>query len=147
MSRLITAALDVSEDCYFLGPEDSRFILSTLWGNPESDASLGMVFPSSGTPLDQETWGIEITFDEIGYVSDEDAGNYDCTELRSTMPADMGEENNWRKDNGYPSSGLVGWAAEPRCDAEARKLHWAKRLCFDGDENEALNYNIRALGR
>ena len=141
------AALDVSEDYYFLGPEDSKFILSTLWGNPESDATLGMVFPSSGTPLDRDTWGIEITFDGIGYVSDEDAGNYDYTELLSTMQADTKDENKWRKDNGYPSIELVGWAAEPRYDAEARKLHWAKRLRFDGNENETLNYNIRALGR
>ena len=141
------AALDVSEDYYFLGPEDSKFILSTLWGNPESDATLGMVFPSSGTPLDRDTWGIEITFDGIGYVSDEDAGNYDYTELLSTMQADTKDENKWRKENGYPSIELVGWAAEPRYDAEARKLHWAKRLRFDGNENETLNYNIRALGR
>lgn len=104
-----------------------------------------MLFPADKTPLD-DTWGIEVSFDDIGYVSDEDAGSYDYDELLKTMQQDMQDENEWRRENNYPSLELLGWASPPRYDSEGRKLYWAKELRFDGDETTTLNYNIRILG-
>jgi uncharacterized membrane-anchored protein len=141
------ASLDISDAYYFLGPEDSNFVLTSLWGNPDDAGTLGMIFPAGGSPLDGDAWGIEITFDEIGHVSDEDAGGYDYGELLATMQSDLREESKWREENGYSTIELLGWAAEPRYDEAARKLFWAKRLRFGDSDGETLNYNIRALGR
>lgn len=140
------ATLDLSDEFYFLDVKDANYVLTTLWGNPPGDSTLGMVFPADKTPLD-DTWGIEVSFDDIGYVSDEDAGSYDYDELLKTMQQDMQDENEWRRENNYDTLELLGWAAPPHYDAEGRKLYWAKELRFNGEESTTLNYNIRILGR
>ena len=140
------ATIDLSDKFYFLDAKDATYVLTTLWGNPPDDSTLGMIFPVEMTPLD-ETWGIEVSFDDIGYVSDEDADGYDYDELLETMKQDINGENEWRRENNYPALELLGWAAPPHYDAEGRKLYWAKEIRFDGDETTTLNYNIRILGR
>ncbi|MEZ5771955.1 MAG: DUF2167 domain-containing protein [Defluviimonas denitrificans] len=116
-------------------------------GNPDARGDAGHAVPGRDRSLrDGATWGAEITFDEIGYVSDEDAMGYDYDALLRDMQADTKEDNKWRDQNGYARVDL-GWAAEPHYDLESRKLYWAKRLKFADNEGETLNYNIRALGR
>lgn len=139
-------ALALTEDYYFLGPKDANHVLTEVWGNPNSPETLGMIFPASASPL-HDTWGLEISYEDIGYVSDEDAAGYDYNALLKEMRRDIKSENAWRKESGYPQIELVGWAEPPRYDQAARKLYWAKELKFEGDETNTLNYNIRALGR
>ncbi len=142
------AELDVPEGYYYLAPGDARIVLETIWGNPVDMLGLGMIFPASVTPLDAEAWGVDISFDDIGYVSDEDASDYDYDELLETMKKDTREASKYRIENGFGSIELIGWAAQPHYDTVERKLHWAKELEFGGDaENRTLNYNLRVLGR
>ena len=51
------------------------------------------------------------------------------------------------RKKGYPTVDLLGWAAQPHYDAATHKLYWAKKLKFEGEDSETLNYNIRMLGR
>lgn len=140
------ATLDIPEGYYYLGPDDANFVLGVLWGNPVSD-TLGMIFPTDYSPVHNNAWGIEVTFDDIGYVSDKDADSYDYDELLKDMQASTREDSRWRVENGYTSIELIGWAAAPRYDAESRKLYWAQQLRFGDTEGDTLNYNIRVLGR
>ncbi|MGB3147646.1 MAG: DUF2167 domain-containing protein [Paracoccaceae bacterium] len=141
------AELDLPEGFYFLAGKDAHYVLEDLWGNPDSSYVMGLIFPENITPFDAGSWAIEVFFDDIGYVSDKDAAGYDYNELLTQMQADTAENNAYRKENGYDEIELLGWAAQPRYDAEERKLYWAKRLKFSGMQGETLNYNIRALGR
>jgi uncharacterized membrane-anchored protein len=138
------AEIEVGEEYYFLNSWDSRAVLEQLWGNPPSE-SLGMIFPAGVPP--SHAWGIEIFYEPIGYVPDDDAASYDYDDLLARMQADVREANPWRRENGYPAYELIGWAAEPRYDAEGHKLYWAQELQFEGDDIRTLNYNIRMLGR
>ncbi len=131
---------------YTLNDKDAQYVLEELWGNPKDDTVLGMVFPIDATPL-HDTWGMVLTFEDIGYVSDEDADGYDYDVLLTGMKADVAEENSYRVQNGYDSIELIGWAETPHYDKEGRKLYWAKELAFGTDEINTLNYGIRALGR
>lgn len=140
------ATIELPDDYYFLDAEDARLVLTAIWGNPPGNTTLGMIFPADGTPL-HDVWGVEITFDDIGYVPDVDAAGYDYDDLMKTMQTDLVEENAWRRANGYYTLSLVGWAAEPRYDMRGHKLYWAKELSVDGEEANTLNYNIRILGR
>ncbi|MBS9718262.1 DUF2167 domain-containing protein [Pseudohalocynthiibacter aestuariivivens] len=72
--------LTLNEDFYYLEPSDASYVLTELWGNPEEQASLGMIFPADFTPID-DSWGINIEYEDIGYVSDEDAGSYDYDDI------------------------------------------------------------------
>ncbi|MBB6483485.1 hypothetical protein GGD46_000728 [Rhizobium lusitanum] len=55
------ATLNVSDQFYYLNPDDARKVLVQLWGNPESAASsiLGMIFPAKYSPVDQQSWGAD----------------------------------------------------------------------------------------
>ncbi len=140
------ATFKISKGFYFLDREDANKVMTEAWGNPLEASTMGMIFPAKKTPLDN-TWGAEISYAEIGYVSDADATSLDANGLLQTMREDTEAENTQRKQQGYEGIELVGWASPPRYDAATRKLHWAKELRFEGVEGTTLNYNIRALGR
>jgi uncharacterized membrane-anchored protein len=57
------------------------------------------------------------------------------------------ERNEDRKREGYPAMHLVGWAQPPAYDAADHALIWARELRQDGDLVNALNYDVRLLGR
>jgi len=63
------------------------------------------------------------------------------------MKAGTKESNEDRKSQGYQEIELVGWAEQPRYDAGTKRLYWAKELAFAGESENALNYDIRVLGR
>ncbi|MEM8713584.1 MAG: DUF2167 domain-containing protein [Planctomycetota bacterium] len=92
-------------------------------------------------------FGVIVSIDESGYVSDEDAADIDCDELLDSMKADSRDSNDARREAGYPTVELVGWAEAPRYDASEKKLYWAKELNFEGSDEAVLNYDVRVLGR
>lgn len=142
------ATLNLPDSLVFLDGENAQRLLVDAWGNPPDDVPpLGMILPAGISPLADESWGVTVEYEESGYVSDEDAADIDYADMLEDMQADMREANTWREENGYEVVQLVGWAAEPRYDAEGKKLHWAKELKFGDSEANTLNYNIRVLGR
>lgn len=145
------ATIHVPEGFKYLNGETSEMILTDIWGNPpsESDArSLGMLIPANLSPLSGDGYSINVTYSEEGHVEDDDAKDIDYTELLEGMQEESIEINKYRVEQGYSTVDIVGWAADPFYDAEAKKLHWAKELKFGAEEGEnTLNYNIRILGR
>jgi uncharacterized membrane-anchored protein len=141
------AALDLPSSFRYLNPEDSSRVLVDAWGNPPGDKTLGMIFPADISPIDRDGWGIVITYDEDGHVSDEDADKIKYDELLKDMQSSMEEANAERKKEGYASVSLMGWAETPSYDKASHKLYWAKELAFGDAQQHTLNYNIRVLGR
>ena len=141
------AILNVPEGFKFLDGEQSKRVLTDLWGNPPSNP-IGLLFPEDMTPVhDAFTYAVEIEYSEEGYIEDEDAEDMDYDELLEDMQADIKAANPERKAQGYETMELVGWASPPYYDQENKKLHWAKELKFEGYDVNTLNYNIRVLGR
>jgi uncharacterized membrane-anchored protein len=143
------ATIRLPESFRFIGAEGSRRLLTEGWGNPAgaTDGVLGMMIPSRVSPLTREGWGIVISYDEDGYVNDDDAKGINYTKLLKEMQDETVTANEQRKKQGFEPVSLVGWAEPPSYDATAHKLYWAKELAFGGDANHTLNYNIRILGR
>jgi uncharacterized membrane-anchored protein len=142
------AKLTVPPDFNYLNADDTETVLVKLWGNPPSQhKSLGMLIPAGVTPLSSNCWVVTINYDEDGYVKDNDAGKINYVDLLKQMQKSVEENNKIRREKGYPTAELLGWAAPPHYDAAAHKLYWAKRLKFDGENADTLNYNIRMLGR
>lgn len=140
------ATLQVPQGYKYLNPEQSKYVMADLWGNPPTE-TLGMLFPEGSTIFDDQGYAIEINFEDMGYVDDEDAEDIDYDELLGSMQEDVKENNEARSAAGYAAVDLVGWASPPYYDAVNKKLHWAKELHFEGEEWNTLNYNIRVLGR
>lgn len=141
------ATLKVPEGLGFLNGRDAITVLVKLWGNPPMTEPLGLLMPSGAGPLSPDSWAVIITYEEEGYVKDQDAEKIDYNDLLQKMQKDTLDANQEREKQGYPKVELVGWAASPRYDKAAHKLYWAKELKFGGENGNTLNYNIRILGR
>ncbi|HRI00736.1 MAG TPA: DUF2167 domain-containing protein [Saprospiraceae bacterium] len=141
--------LTVPKSFKFLDSKGSRYVLETLWGNPEDSAIEGMLFPENLGPLDSSSWAFVITYNKEGFVKDDDAKDIDYSDLLKTLQESTNESNKQRKEMNYPEIELIGWASEPYYNAESKALHWAKHLKFGtGEESSAvLNYDVRILGR
>ncbi|MDG2528776.1 DUF2167 domain-containing protein [Caulobacter endophyticus] len=143
------ATLDLGSDFYFLDAASARRVLTEGWGNPPdaADGVLGMIFSSRYKPLDAEAWGVVVTYDDIGYVSDKDAKTTDYDKLLVDLRSGEEESNARRKEAGYQTIHLAGWAERPSYDADKHVLVWARDLEIGQGEGHSLNYDIRVLGR
>lgn len=145
------ATLNVSDQFYYLNPQDAKKVLVELWGNPESSVGnpLGMIFPAKYPPTDPHSWGSVIDYDGSGYVSDEDAASTDYDDLLKKIQDAIKEANPEREQQGFDPITLVGWAEPPHYDKATHALHWARDLIFGKDPNagHTLNYSVRVLGR
>jgi len=140
------ATLQIPADYRYLDPHQTDQVLQA-WGNPPDPETLGMIVPSSASPLAADGWAVVITYDERGFVKDNEAATLDYDKLMKQMREAVAEDNKQRKEAGYGTFALVGWAEPPRYDSAAHKLYWAKELAFAGESLHTLNYNIRILGR
>jgi uncharacterized membrane-anchored protein len=142
------ATLDLPKGFRYLDPADTDRVLVQGWGNPpDSEKTLGMIVPAETSPLSQAGWGVLITYEGDGHVSDSDADTIKYDELLKEMQAAVLENNVARKEQGYAAMTLVGWAEAPRYDKVSKKMYWAKELKSEGSTGSDLNYNIRVLGR
>jgi uncharacterized membrane-anchored protein len=139
--------INVPKEFRYLDAKQSAFVLHEVWGNPLDTTTLGMLVPAHLKLTSQDSWAFIITYDEMGYVKDDDADEIDYEELLEEMRTDMVEANEHRKLEGYDPITLVGWASEPYYDTDKKVLHWAKELKFGEGETNTLNYNVRMLGR
>ncbi|MBI2510534.1 MAG: DUF2167 domain-containing protein [Opitutae bacterium] len=141
------AELNLPNEFRFLNADDTATVLSKIWRNPKSDSLLGMIVPAGFDPIDDETWAVVVSYEEDGYVNDDDAAKIDYAELMAKMKVGAREANEERQKEGFVPIEIVGWAATPRYDAAAHKLYWAKEIKFGDEATHTLNYNIRMLGR
>ncbi len=139
--------ITVPDGFRFLDARQAQFILTTLWGNPEDPTILGMIVPKKDGVSAVDSWAFIVSYEDVGYVEDDDAEDIDYEELLEEMKTDTKESNTFRIQQGYDSINLVGWASSPFYDADKKVLHWAKELRFGDAETNTLNYDIRILGR
>ncbi|MET0323045.1 MAG: DUF2167 domain-containing protein [Duganella sp.] len=141
------ATLDLPPSFRYLDQADTAKLLTEGWGNPPGGESLGMIVPADVSPLSEQGWGVVVTYDKDGHVKDDDADAINYADLLKEMQEGMIENNKARKEQGYEAMTLVRWAEQPSYDKAQHKLYWAKELHAEGARENALNYNIRVLGR
>src|SRR5260221_2083676 len=107
----------------------------------------GRMNPAGMTTVATNFWVVTINYSEDGFVKDDDASKINYDDLLKKMQKGVAQSNKERQKEGYPTVDLLGWAATPHYDSATHKLYWAKKLKFEGEEGETLNYNIRMLGR
>ena len=141
------AKLTVPSGFRFLDAKQSRYVLSDLWGNPIDSSILGLLVPENRGVLAFNSWVFTISFDDIGYVKDNDAEKIDYDELLKNLQKETNEANPQRVNLGYKPIDFIGWASKPYYDKDKKVLHWAKELKFGTDSIKTLNYNLRVLGK
>jgi uncharacterized membrane-anchored protein len=141
------ATIQVPEGFGLLGPDDGERLLVDGWGNPPGEKPLGVLVPDDVSPFSDDGWAVVLSFEDDGYVEDDEAASLDYDELLEDMQDGAREENEWRRENGYATVELAGWATEPHYDPTTNKLYWAQDLVFGDGAEHTLNYDIRMLGR
>lgn len=131
----------------FLNRQQSIYVLTDLWGNPADSSILGMLVPENQGVLDNNSWVFTISYDEVGYIKDDDANDIDYDDLLKEQQEEFKTANPERISLGYPPIEFIGWASHPHYDSDKKILHWAKELKFGEDSLNTLNYNLRILGR
>lgn len=143
-----SAMLHLGKDYYYLPPDEAKRVIVDGWGNPPEtgEGTMGIVFPAGSTFLD-DVWGAVITYDPSGWVSDEDAATTDYDALLSDLKQGMEQNNEARREAGYPEMHLVGWAQPPVYDPNSHSVVWARNTQFPESPENSLNYDVRLLGR
>ncbi|QHJ09144.1 DUF2167 domain-containing protein [Hymenobacter busanensis] len=142
-------SLSVPKDMRFLDAEQSKRVLTKIWGNPETAAEdvQGMLFPLDKGPVSENNWAFVVSYEPMGYVKDDDAEDINYDDLLKDMQEEIREGNAARREAGYAGMELLGWAVPPHYDKATHALHWAKKLQFDNNAAPTLNYDVRLLGR
>jgi len=141
------ASLQLNNDFYYLSPDDTERLLTEGWGNPPGFKTLGMIVPTAVNPLEENGWGVIISYKNDGHISDDDAAKIDYDDLLKQMQAEDEEDNKERRKQGYAGLTLLGWAEPPSYDQATHKMYWARELKADDARQTTLNYSIRVLGR
>ncbi len=141
------ANLNLGADYKFLDGKESNYVLHDLWGNPPRTDVLGMIFPANSGPLEESSYAFIVTYEEAGYVKDDEADKIDYKQMLSDIKSSEVAENENRKKEGYEAIHIIGWAQDPYYDKQFKVLHWAKELQFGDDSLRTLNYEVRVLGR
>ncbi len=151
-----TGAVDVNSDISlnvpkgykFMPKADAEYVVFDFWGNPREDGILGMIVKEDYTLLDSAaTWAFVVSYENSGYVKDEDANKIDYDDMMKEIHDSEAEENKQRVKQGYPTVHIIDWATRPFYDKQNNILHWAKSIKFGDNEDTTLNYDVRILGR
>lgn len=142
-------SLNIPAGFKFLDAAQSRRVLVDVWGNPPSAAAdvLGMIFPANREVLQDSSYSFVVTYEETGYVKDDDAAEIDYDKMLKQMKEDEVAENEERAKQGYFTIHTVGWAQKPFYDKQRNVLHWAQEFRAGDAEVNTLNYDVRVLGR
>lgn len=141
------ASIDVPPGCVYLGPEESKYMMEQIFGNPPSPLSLGMLLADTPSVISGVRWVIDYNYNADGHVNDDDAKDIKYDDLLKQLKEETEEINKDRIAQGFEGVKMIGWAQSPFYDEKNKKLHWAKELKFGNAQENTLNYNIRVLGR
>lgn len=124
-------------------PEGARLL-------PESSGSrfleLTGNLPEPGdTVLVRKGWWATLTFEESGYVKDDE--KLDADELLAALRKNEEAGNAERRKRGMPTLTNEGWIVPPHYDPTTRSLEYGLRLRSSDSPQPIVNYTMRLLSR
>jgi uncharacterized membrane-anchored protein len=132
------AQMDVPPGYMFTGSDGTQRILEAM-GNLVGDSEIGFLSPTN------VAWFVVFTFNEEGYVKDDDKDSLDSAKMLKTIRQGNQYANEEKRKIGLTEMKLIGWEVEPQYNDATKNLEWALRFEADGDQ--VVNYNTRVLGR
>ena len=134
------ATLNLPKGLGFLNGEHTRAQMEKS-GQGKRDDVMGAILPLN----EKEDWAIILSYDELGYVKDDDADKLNADEILKSLKEGTEAENESRKEHGAPELHVLGWDEAPHYDKTKHTVIWSV-LAKSGD-TDIVNYNSRVLGR
>jgi uncharacterized membrane-anchored protein len=138
------AKLTVPEGMAFIPVSEATRLMRAMGNSVNSDL-VGIV-----TRFDNDAdWMVIVKWQAEGYVRDDEAGQLDAGQILDSLREGTEQANGDRRARGFAELEVVGWAEPPHYDATAHRLVWAVKVKDKGDADDqaAVNFNTRALGR
>lgn len=129
----------------YIPVKESRELM-TVMGNQTDGRFAGLVMPLAD---DGGNWFVTIDWIDDGFVKDDDAKEWDATELLESLREGTEEGNKERVKAGVEPIMVAGWIEAPRYDASNHKLVWSVEVKDKNrpDPDPSVNYNTYVLGR
>lgn len=139
------ATVKLAPEFMFVDKDDAKAFLQKQGSS--GDGVLGIIAPAQESADD---YFVVCRFEDVGYVSDDDADKLNADEILNSYKDGVKEQNEERKELKLPPIYIGGWAEKPHYDKALHHVIWALEV-KDEDTKEApvvtLNYNTRILGR
>lgn len=141
------ATLDLPAGFDFVPKEQALAVMAHMGNRMDGDNFYGLVIPADSS----RKWFVAASFDDNGYIRDDDQASIDADEILAGMQKGLKEDNEDRKARGIPQLEIVGWIEKPHYDPAAHQLIWSIEAREAGSgtapADNAVNYNTFALGR
>jgi uncharacterized membrane-anchored protein len=133
----------IPAQCRYTDGDGAREFLSMSQNIPSGNeqglllcpAKMGEAFP----------WFVVFTFDESGYVRDDEGKKLDSAKILATIRKGTEQANKVRKANGWDELFIDGWVRAPYYDATTNNLTWSIR--GRSTDGASVNHSVRLLGR
>lgn len=135
------ATIRLSDPYSFIPAAEAAVFLQAL-GNTTNDSFLGLIIPKQ-----EPFWFVTIYYTDSGYVSDEDAKDWNADELLQSLKDGNDIANKVRAERGITALDVVGWVERPAYDGTTHRLVWSILAKDRGTTDTTINYNTYALGR
>lgn len=128
-------------------PEGYRFadksqmpLVNKLTGNLHNPRDVGALIAKEG-------WLVFFSFNDVGYVKDDDRDDLDADKLLDTFKEAEGPANQERQRMGFEPMYVVGWETPPFYDPKTNNLTWALKNRVGTADTFNVNHEVRLLGR
>ena len=132
-----TASVDVPAGFRFVGHTGATKFME-LTENPSDGDELGVL-------LHDDSWFVVFTFDESGYVKDDEKDKLEADKILTSIRKGTEHANKVRAERGWASMEILGWQQAPFYDPGTHNLTWSIRGRSEGDTT--INHSVRLLGR
>ncbi len=136
------AYFTIPAQCRYTDGDGAREFLTMSQNFPSGNEKGLLLCPAK---LGDEFWFVVFTFDESGYVKDDEGKKLNGDKILATIRKGTEQANKVRKENGWDELVVDGWVRAPYYDASTNNLTWSiKGHSTDG---ASVNHSVRLLGR
>ena len=138
------AVLKLTQDYVYIPAKEGGALMRAM-GNFVDENFLGLVVPAGDA-----SWFVVLRYEASGYIRDDDAKDWNASELLDSLKAGTEEGNKERAKRGIAEMEIVGWVQPPVYEAQTHRLRWSLSSRDKGapaNAEQGINYNTYALGR
>lgn len=131
---------------YAFLPQGSVAKFLEMGQNIPAGNEVGMIAPWN----DQESWFVIVSYDETGYVKDDEGRSLDPDAIFRTYREGTEASNETRRKNGWATLELLGWSTPPNYEPAGHHLEFgilALSHETDGSRDSVVNHSVKVLGR
>ncbi len=139
------AEVKVPEGCLFTKGKGVGMFME-LTENTTSPNERGVVYCEVQQDTSSSGWFVVFSYDASGYVKDDERDQLDGDAILKSLREAQDAGNEVRRERGFGTLTVDGWAVAPFYDAETNNLTWATKISAS-DGGRSINHSVRLLGR